>query len=89
MEDERVKKLLKYISREMKNVRNISERTQEDVGFDLGVSPSYIGKLENGKLEKLSMFMYLKLAEYYDVDIKEVIKKAEYRMEIEEKYFGG
>lgn len=89
MEDEKVIKLLKYISFEMQNIRKSTGRTQEDVGFDLGVSPSYIGKLENGKLGKLSMYMYLKLAEYYKADIKEIIERAEYRMEINEKYFGG
>lgn len=87
MTDNEIMKLLKLLSDEFKIMRKERKLTLEDVAFDLNVSSTYIGKIENGNLKKLSLFMYIKLANYYDIDIKEVIGKAEYKYDIYTRFF--
>lgn len=87
MNNNDISKLIVLVSEELKKIRKERKLTLEDVGFDLEVSSSYIGKIENGKLNKLSFFMYLKLADYYGVDIKELIGKAEYKYDVYKRYF--
>lgn len=87
MTDNEIIKLLKLLSDEFKTLRKERKLTLEDVAFDLKVSSTYIGKIENGNLKKLSLFMYIKLANYYDIDIKEIIGKAEYKYDIYTRFF--
>lgn len=79
--------MLMLLSEEFKVQRKERELTLENVSFDLNVSSSYIGKIENGNIKKLSLFMYIKLANYYDTNIKEILEKIEYKYDIYTRFF--
>jgi len=87
MNEKELKQFIVILSNEFKRIRHDKELTLEDVGFDLDLSPSYIGKIENGRLSKMSIFMYIKLAEYYDVKLSEIISLAEEKYEANKKFF--
>lgn len=79
------RKLYKYISNELREIRKSKKYNLTDVSSYLGITPSFLSQIERGNREKISLYYYLKLAEYFDVDIKEIIRNAELRMEIDEK----
>lgn len=87
MNDSDIFKYMKLVAEEFKKIRKERKLTLEDVAFDLGVSSSYIGKIENGDLKKLSFYMYIKLADYYEVNLKDLIDKAEYKYEVYKAFF--
>lgn len=80
---EKSKMLYRYVSLELRHVRKSKNLTLDQVANDLDLSQSFVSRIERGKRELHAFYYYLALAEYYDVDIKEVISNAELRMEIE------
>ncbi|MFF0676807.1 helix-turn-helix domain-containing protein [Staphylococcus xylosus] len=85
MNEFEIKQLMKYISYEFKHIRKARRLILEDVAFEIGVTPSYIGNIENGNREKLSLYMYLVLADYYNIPIEEIIINAKSRKEIDDQ----
>ncbi|MGI2256804.1 MULTISPECIES: helix-turn-helix domain-containing protein [Staphylococcus] len=77
-------KLHKYICLELKHERQEQRLTQEKVAYDLGFPASYLSNIENGKKDTTSLVTYLKIANYYDVDIDVICKKAKAKMKIDE-----
>lgn len=82
-----IDKLIVVISEEFKVIRKKRKLTLEDVAHDFNLTPSYIGKIENGKHLKLSLFMYMKLADYYDVEFIDVLENAQSKYKMHEKYY--
>lgn len=52
-------KVHKYICLELKNQRLLKQLKQDRVAFDLGISPSYLSNLENGKRNSTALTTYL------------------------------
>ncbi|MCG7340161.1 helix-turn-helix transcriptional regulator [Staphylococcus sp. ACRSN] len=77
-------KLHKYICLELKHQRNLQKLRQDKVAFDLGFPASYLSNIENGKKETTSLVTYLKIANYYDVDFKSILYKAEEKLKLDE-----
>ncbi|WP_436949281.1 helix-turn-helix domain-containing protein [Staphylococcus shinii] len=77
-------KLHKYICLELKHQRRLMELKQDKVAFDLGISASYLSDVENGKRGKTSLVTYLAIANYYDVDFKLILYRAEEKMNLDE-----
>lgn len=71
-----VEEFIRYLGREFRRKRNAQGKTLEQVGFDLDVSPSYIGKIERAELINLSLYMYMRLARYYNIQIDTITHKA-------------
>lgn len=69
----KAEKIIKALGLEFRRERHAQGKTLEDVSFDLEVSPSYIGKIERSEAMKLSLYTYLTLAEYYNVNIEEML----------------
>lgn len=67
---------LKYLSGEFRRKRKSQGKTLEDVGYDLKVSPSYIGKIERAELTNLSLYTYILLAKYYNIHIDTITHRA-------------
>lgn len=85
--EKEINKFIEVLSNEFRYIRKQRNLTLEDVGFDFDLSPSYIGKIENGRLSKMSIFMYIKLAEYYGVKLSEIIEVSEEKYELNKKFF--
>lgn len=83
-EIDRSRELYRYISKELREVRKSKNLNLTEVSSYLGISPSFLSQIERGNRDMISLYYYLKLAEYFNVDIKEIIKNAQMRMEIEQ-----
>lgn len=77
-------KLHKYICLELKHQRTLMNLRQDKVAFDLGISASYLSDIENGKREKTSLITYLKIANYYEVSLNNILYRAEEKMKLDE-----
>lgn len=89
MNEKEINQFIAVLSNEFKEIRKQRNLTLEDVGFDFDLSPSYLGKIENGRLNKMSIFMYIKLAEYYNIKLSEIISVSEEKYELNKKFFDG
>lgn len=90
LDDLNEKELFDFIiilSNEFRLIRKQRKLTLEDVSFDFDISASYLGKIENGRLKKMSIFMYAKLASYYDVKLSDIIDTAERKYEANKIFF--
>lgn len=85
--DIEIDKLLFYIAQEIKHIRKTKKVTQDDLAFSLGVTPQYVGNIENGKEIKLSLKMYLKIAAYFEISFSKVIENAQIRKQLDENMF--
>lgn len=65
--------VLKKIGKNIQNIRKNKGYTQESFAELMGVSWSYVSKIESGILN-LSLGKIVELAEYLDIDIKEILK---------------
>ncbi|AQR26686.1 TPA: helix-turn-helix transcriptional regulator [Staphylococcus aureus] len=81
----KVNRLYKYICLEIKNQRQILKKKQEEVAFDLDMSAGYLSRIENGKIEKLSLHTLLVLSEYYDIPFEKVVRNAKHKLELDEE----
>lgn len=80
MNNNYVSKLHKYICLELKTQRNRLELSQEEVAYQLKVSPSHFSRIENAKYSRISLFRILQICEYYKIDFEIIIKKAKSNM---------
>ncbi|WP_436867937.1 helix-turn-helix domain-containing protein [Mammaliicoccus sciuri] len=87
--DVEVDKLLFYIAQEVKHIRKTKKVTQDDLAFSLGVTPQYVGNIENGRESKLSLKTYLKIAAYFEIPFVNVIENAQIRMKLDENMFNN
>ncbi|MDW4404343.1 helix-turn-helix transcriptional regulator [Staphylococcus saprophyticus] len=78
-------KVHKYICLELKNQRLLKQLKQDRVAFDLGISPSYLSNLENGRRNSTALTTYLAIAEYYDVDFNIIVDNALTKMKLDDK----
>ncbi|MEB5648572.1 helix-turn-helix domain-containing protein (plasmid) [Mammaliicoccus sciuri] len=65
-----------YVSQELKHQRNKTGQTQIEVANNLGISHSNLSHVESGKGIKASMYLFIKLAHYYGIDIDTLTKNA-------------
>lgn len=87
MSDKELKQFITVLSNEFRIIRKGKKMTLEDVSFDMELSASHLGKIENGRLSKMSVYMYAKLASYYDVKLSEIIDIAERKYEANKIFF--
>ncbi|MEB7435544.1 helix-turn-helix domain-containing protein [Staphylococcus pasteuri] len=78
--------LCQYIASELKQLRKMRKILVDDVAFDLGMSNSYVSNIENNHKPKLSLYMYIMLANYYDVPFEDIVKNARMKKEIDDKF---
>lgn len=69
--------LIKYVCLELKHRRMILDLRQDEVAFYLDISPSYLSDIENGRNQRISLVTLLKIANFYDVDFKNIYSRAE------------
>lgn len=89
MTDYEIEKLTYYVSLELKHIRKEKKILQEEIAFELDVTPQYIGKIENGHKKKLSLFMFIKIADYYEISFNKVIENAQARMMLDDNMFNN
>ncbi|PKE73635.1 XRE family transcriptional regulator [Macrococcoides caseolyticum] len=65
------------VCQQLKNIRNERDLTQREVADDLNMSAPYLSDVENGKRPNTSLLIFLKLAEYYNVKLSDIIDRAE------------
>ncbi|MCE5003456.1 XRE family transcriptional regulator [Staphylococcus xylosus] len=87
MSDKELKQFITVLSNEFRIIRKSKKLTLEDVSFDIELSASHLGKIENGRLNKMSVYMYAKLASYYDVKLSDIIDTAERKYEANKIFF--
>lgn len=87
MTDDQIFYLCEYVAKELKNIRLKQHKLLEDVAYDLGVSASYVGSIENGKRTKLSLFMYIKYADNLGVPFEKVVANARAKMYLDSDLF--
>ncbi|GBZ04651.1 hypothetical protein M6K109_2673 [Staphylococcus aureus] len=85
MNDYDVNQLYRYICLEIKNQRQMLNKRQEEVGFDLNMSAGYLSRIENGKIKKLSLYTLLLLSDYYGIPFEKVVRNAKYKLELDEE----
>ncbi|MBG3369104.1 helix-turn-helix transcriptional regulator [Staphylococcus aureus] len=85
MNDYDVNQLYRYICLEIKNQRQILNKRQEEVAFDLNMSAGYLSRIENGKIKKLSLYTLLMLSDYYGIPFEKVVRNAKYKLELDEE----
>ena len=87
MNNYEIDKLYTYICLEFKNYRtsdNVNKK-QEEVAFDLNITASYLSKIENGKIKKLSLYYFMVLASYYGLTVEKIIENAKKGMKLDEE----
>ncbi|MFV5769694.1 helix-turn-helix domain-containing protein [Mammaliicoccus sciuri] len=87
MTDYEIEKLTYYVSLELKHIRKRKKILQDDIAFELNVTPQYIGRIENGYKKKLSLYMFIKIADYYGIPFNKVVENAQARMELDNNTF--
>ncbi|COZ55679.1 TPA: helix-turn-helix transcriptional regulator [Staphylococcus aureus] len=85
MNDYDVNQLYRYICLEIKNQRQMLNKRQEEVAFDLNMSAGYLSRIENGKIKKLSLYTLLMLSDYYGIPFEKVVRNAKYKLELDEE----
>ncbi|HDC5709755.1 helix-turn-helix transcriptional regulator (plasmid) [Staphylococcus aureus] len=85
MNDYDVNQLYRYICLEIKNQRQMLNKRQEEVAFDLNMSAGYLSRIENGKIKKLSLYTLLLLSDYYGIPFEKVVRNAKYKLELDEE----
>ncbi|HDA2618953.1 TPA: helix-turn-helix transcriptional regulator [Staphylococcus aureus] len=80
-----VNQLYRYICLEIKNQRQMLNKRQEEVAFDLNMSAGYLSRIENGKIKKLSLYTLLLLSDYYGIPFEKVVRNAKYKLELDEE----
>lgn len=74
-------KLIKYVCLELKHQRILLRLRQDEVAFHLGMSPSYLSDIENGRNTRISLITLVNIAEFYNVDFKIIFNRAEEDMQ--------
>lgn len=72
--------LQKYVCLELKVQRILLGLRQDKVAFDLDISPSYLSSIENGNKSKIAFVTLMNLADYYELDFKAMLSRAEENM---------
>ena len=84
MSQTEIQRLYTYICLELKHYRiNISKLKQEEVAFDLGMTPGYWSRIENGKISKLSLYHLLRLSDYYNVAFVDIVQSATEKLRLD------
>lgn len=83
-----IEKLYIYICLEFKHYRiDIAKIKQEEVAFDLDITPGYLSRMENGKIPKLSLYHLLRLADYYKVDFVDIVQAATEKFKLDKSIY--
>jgi transcriptional regulator with XRE-family HTH domain len=84
MSQTEIQRLYTYICLELKHYRiNISKLKQEEVAFDLDMTPGYLSRIENGKISKLSLYHLLRLSDYYNVAFVDIVQSATEKLRLD------
>ena len=67
------------IGEEMFSLRKSHKKSLKTVAKDTKMSPGILSKVENGTYYNFCMTRLLRLCEYYNVDIRDVIDRAEFK----------
>ncbi len=62
------KDVKKILAKNIKKLRRQKGITQEDLSFELELDGSYIGKIENAKIN-ITIDKIIKIADYFKVDV--------------------
>ncbi|MBO3081001.1 helix-turn-helix transcriptional regulator [Mammaliicoccus sciuri] len=65
--------IFEYIAKELQFQRKNMGIKQKDVSKDLGMSSGNISKIEGGKANKTSFYLFLRLANYYGIGLNNLI----------------
>ena len=66
-------KILQNFGKQMKAIRKDKGLTQEQLAEKIGIHPTYVGKIENGK-SNLSLLMLFKISRAVDVRLSEIFE---------------
>ncbi|HID4790019.1 TPA: helix-turn-helix domain-containing protein [Staphylococcus aureus] len=80
------KRLQYYICNEMKFIRKNKKLSQEEVAYALNITPSYLSRIENGKFSNTPLFLFIQIADYYNVPLEKIITVATKKKEIDDEY---
>lgn len=74
--DDKISSVLKGIGKILQDERKSRKLKQQKVADDLGIARSHLSKIENAKREHTSISTLIRLSDYYDMKLSEVIEKA-------------
>lgn len=80
--------LYSYISNELREIRKDKQLTLNDVATEVGISYNFLSDIERAYRNTTNLLVVLNLAQFYEVDINDVIRNAKLRMEIDNKLKG-
>lgn len=66
-------KVFVTIGKNLHTVRHAAKKTLEGVASDLNITHSALSKIENGRYPGLGLVLLLKLCEYYNVSIEQIL----------------
>lgn len=75
--DDKITSIIKGIGKVFQNERKEAKLFQQKVADDIGIARAHLSKIENGKREHTSISTLIKLSDYYDMKLSEVIEKAQ------------
>ena len=62
------KDIKKILAKNIKKLRKLHNITQEDMSFELELDGSYIGKIENAKMN-ITLDKIIKIADFFNVEV--------------------
>lgn len=80
------KRLQFYICNELKFIRKNKKLSQEEVAYALEITASYLSRIENGKFTNTPLYLFIQLADYYNVPLEKIILVANKKKEIDDEY---
>lgn len=74
--DNQIESILKGIGTVLQAERTNRKILQKDAASDLNIARAHLSKIENGKRKNMSISTLIRLCDYYNMKLSEVIEKA-------------
>lgn len=74
--DDKISSVVGGIGKILQDERKNRDLRQQKVADDLGIARAHLSKIENAKREHTSISTLIRLSDYYDMKLSEVIEKA-------------
>ena len=74
--DDKISSVVRGIGKILQDERKTRNLKQQKVADDLGIARAHLSKIENAKREHTSISTLIRLSDYYNMKLSEVIEKA-------------